>query len=124
VYVLPHEIILHANSLYKAFLASFSRGIALEYSSGVDVLLVEPGSIADTNFQQTAGQPAHPGHSTAEGCVFQSIEAMKEHPGGLSEIVPHTMDKLTALAMKFFPNSIILPLTTKRGKKYAPKELL
>jgi short-subunit dehydrogenase len=66
-------------SATKAFDLFFGESLYVEMrGSGVDVLVLEPGS-TETEFQQIAGQIPHPGHSASE-VVEQALRALGEQP--------------------------------------------
>eukprot|EP01122_Echinamoeba_exundans_P008243 TRINITY_DN269_c0_g1_i2.p1 TRINITY_DN269_c0_g1~~TRINITY_DN269_c0_g1_i2.p1 ORF type:complete len:166 (-),score=10.91 TRINITY_DN269_c0_g1_i2:6-503(-) len=109
----------------KTFVSSLSRSCAIEWqSAGVRVLLVEPGSIADTNFQATSGQPFHKGHLTTDDLVLIMSKNLRFLDYRSFEIIPTLLDQITAAVAQNLPSSIILPILAARGKKYTPKDLL
>lgn len=109
----------------KAFVSSLSRALASEWqNAGVRVLLVEPGTISDTNFQGTSGQPFHKGHLTTDDLVQVIGTNMRYLDYGGSEIIPSLKDRLMSYATQLFPSELIMPLAARRGRKYSPKELV
>lgn len=106
----------------KAFVSSFSHGIGYSLrGDGVRVLLVEPGTIEDTAFQQRSEQPLHSGANTSESVVRAIIDRL-ETPGSSDHLVPAFHDRITYYASKFLPDRLILRLGAKRGLKYSPVE--
>lgn len=104
----------------KAFVSSFSHGIAYSLKGdAVRVLLVEPGTIEDTAFQQRSEQPLHSGANTSESVVRAIIQRL-ETPASSNHLVPAFHDRITYYASKFLPDRLILRLGAKRGLKYSP----
>jgi uncharacterized protein len=109
----------------KVFVSSLSRSCAFEWrSAGIRVLLVEPGSIADTNFQAASGQPFHKGHLTTDDLVQVVSRNLRYLDYQAFEIIPTLQDRITAALTQNLPSSLILPILAARGKKYTPKELI
>lgn len=106
----------------KAFVSSFSHGIGYSLKGdGVRVLLVEPGTIADTSFQARSEQPEHSGANTSES-VVQAIIKRLETPNSSDHLIPANYDKITYYGSKFLPDRLILRLGAKRGLKYSPAD--
>jgi short-subunit dehydrogenase len=107
----------------KSFVSSFSNGIAYSLKDdGVKVLLVEPGTIVDTGFQDRSMQPKHSGSNTPQSVISSIIDNLNTS-NSYHRIVPAFHDKITYYASKFLPDRIILKLGAKRGLKYSPEEL-
>jgi hypothetical protein len=107
----------------KAFVSSFSHGIAHSLKDdSVRVLLVEPGTIVDTGFQERSRQPLHSGANSTNSVITAIIDNLKT-PNAYHHIVPAFHDKITYYASKLLPDKLILKLGAKRGLKYSPEDL-
>lgn len=107
----------------KAFVSSFSHGIARSLrDDNVRVLLVEPGTIPNTGFQERSKQPIHSGSNSTES-VVAAILANLKNPASYHHIVPSLHDLITYYGSKFLPDELVLRLGASRGLKYSPVEL-
>ena len=107
----------------KAFVSSFSHGIAHSLrDDNVRVLLVEPGTIPNTGFQERSKQPIHSGSNSTESVVAAILGNLKDSKA-YHHIVPAFHDLITCYGSKFLPDKLILRLGAKRGLKYSPVEL-
>lgn len=108
----------------KAFVSSFSHGIAYSLRhDGVRVLLVEPGTIVDTQFQQRSEQPKHGGANTTDSVLGKTFALLRDPHSTQYHVIPSLHDYITYYASKFLPDWLILKLGAKRGLKYSPERL-
>jgi len=107
----------------KAFVSSFSHGIAYSLKNdNVRVILVEPGTIVDTEFQDRSKQPKHAGANTCDSVLASTIDRLRR-PNSNYHVIPALHDYITYYASKFLPDKLILRLGAKRGLEYSPVEL-
>lgn len=107
----------------KAFVSSFSHGIAYSLKQdNVRVVLIEPGTIVDTEFQERSKQPKHSGANTCESVIRAMMDKLLR-PSSNYHLVPAFHDNITYYASKFLPDKLILKLGAKRGLEYSPAEL-
>jgi short-subunit dehydrogenase len=119
---IPYQTVYAAS---KAFVASLSRGLALEWRKmGVLLVTVEPGTFSDSAFQKRSLQPLHKGHNTTDSIVEATVSRLKELHYDNFEIIPSLHDRITEWGSRFLPRSVILPMCEKRGLKYTPKNLM
>jgi short-subunit dehydrogenase len=108
----------------KAFVASLSRSLALEWRKlGIVLTTVEPGTFADSAFQHRSNQPLHNGHNTTDSIANATISRLKIISYDEIEIIPSIHDRITEWGSRYLPRAIILPMCEKRGLKYTPAEL-
>lgn len=107
----------------KAFVSSFSHGIAYSLKGdGVRVVLVEPGTIVETAFQERSEQPLHGGHNTPASVVTAFVDALQRPNSPKYHLIPDYHDNITFYASKYLPDWLILMLGAKRGLKYSPAD--
>ena len=111
---------LHAlYSATKAFDLLFGEALAVELrDSGVDVLVLEPGSTA-TEFQEKAGEIAHAGEPV-ENVVATALDALGRRP----TVVSGWWNWLRAnLAMRLLPRPLVAHLARDVMESQTPSEL-
>jgi short-subunit dehydrogenase len=112
---------LHAiYSASKAFDHYFGEALWGELQdSGVDVLVLEPGSTQDTGFQSEAGQIPHSGELPAN-VVAIGLQALGRQPS----IITSWFDWVRAeLVTRFVPRNLITLIAGKIMSKHTPSEL-
>ncbi len=111
---------LHAvYSASKGFGLLLGESLAVELAgSGVDVLVVEPGS-TETEFQQVAGQLSHPGQSPEE-VVGVALEALGRQPS----VVSGWFNWLRAnIAGRLLPRSLVPYIAREVMARNTPAQL-
>jgi short-subunit dehydrogenase len=109
------------NAVYgatKAFDRSLGEALWAElHGSGVDVLVLEPGP-TETEFQQVAGETAHPGESPAR-VVAVGLDALGRQPSVISGWV----NWLQSNAIRLVPRSIVALLAGQVMRQWTAEEL-
>jgi hypothetical protein len=102
----------------KAFDSLFGEALAVELrGSGIDVLVVEPGA-TDTEFQQVAGETAHPGESPV-----RVVEVALESLGRQSSVVTSWRDWLRAnLATRLLPRPLVAHIARDFVAGFTPED--
>jgi short-subunit dehydrogenase len=100
----------------KAFVTSFSEGLSAELSgSGVSCTALCPGPVR-TEFSEVAGsvglEDSMPGIAVVEASEVarQAIEGMLK---GSRMVIPGFANRLTAVAGRMAPRSLVLPIAAK-----------
>lgn len=106
-------------SASKAFDLLFGESLAVECRDrGVDVLVLEPGSTA-TEFQEVAGEIAHPGEPAAD-VVRTALEALGRQPA----VISGWWNWLRAnVASRFLPRSLVAHVARDLMAEQTPSEL-
>jgi short-subunit dehydrogenase len=108
----------------KAFVSSFTHGIAYSLKEdGVKVVLIEPGTVVDTAFQERSKQPKHSGANTPTSVVARTLDALRNPLYGDYHIIPSIHDAITYYGSKLLPDRMIIKMAASRGLKYSPEEL-
>ena len=103
----------------KAFDLLLGEALAVELrGAGIDVLVLEPG-VTETEFQQGAGQLAHPG-DPVEGVVATALDALGRRPA----VIPGWRNWLRAnVAMRLLPRELVAYLARDVAARHTPPEL-
>lgn len=109
------------NSVYgatKAFDRSLGEAMWAEMQgSGVDVLVLEPGA-TETEFQEVAGETAHPGESPA-AVVEVALHALGRQPS----VVSGWGNWLQSNIARFVPRSLVALIASQVMRQWTPKEM-
>jgi short-subunit dehydrogenase len=109
------------NAVYgatKAFDRSLGEALWAEMQgSGVDVLVLEPGP-TETEFQEVAGETAHPGESPAS-VVATALHALGRQPS----VVSGWMNWLQVNVSRIAPRSITALIASRVMRQWTPKEM-
>jgi short-subunit dehydrogenase len=109
------------NSVYgatKAFDRSLGEAMWAEMQgSGVDVLVLEPGP-TETEFQEVAGETAHPGESPA-AVVEVALHAL----GRQASVVSGWGNWLQSNIVRFAPRSLVALIAGQVMRQWTPKEM-
>lgn len=109
------------NAVYgatKAFDRSLGEAMWGELQgSGVDVLVLEPGA-TETEFQEVAGETAHPGESPAR-VVAVALDALGRQPS----VISGWGNWLQANAIRVAPRSIVALAAGHVMRQWTPKEM-
>jgi hypothetical protein len=109
-----------AYSATKVFDAYLGEALWVELrDSGVDVLVVEPGSTSDTGFQSAAGQIPHGGQSPS-AAVAVAMETLGRQPS----VITTWFDWARAeVATRIAPRNLVTYVARNVTEKHAPSEL-
>jgi short-subunit dehydrogenase len=109
------------NSVYgatKSFDRSLGEAMWAELlGTGVDVLVLEPGP-TETEFQDVAGETAHPGESPA-AVVAVALHALGRQPS----VISGWTNWLQANAIRLAPRSIVALVAGQVMRQWTPKEM-
>jgi len=101
----------------KALLLNWGEALAVEMKgSGVDVMVVAPGD-TKTGFQEVAGEM-----STRWSSVEEVVRPSLAGLGRKSLVVPGLENKLSLLAARLLPRSLLMSVVEKRQREQTPRE--
>lgn len=101
----------------KALLLNWGEALAFEMKgSGVDVMVVAPGD-TKTGFQEVAGEMSSR-WSSVEEVVTASLDGL----GRKTLVVPGLENKLSLLAARILPRSLLMRVVEKRQREQTPRE--
>ncbi len=101
----------------KALLLNWGEALAFEMKgSGVDVMVVAPGD-TKTGFQEVAGEM-----STRWSSIEDVVTASLDGLGRKTLVVPGLENKLSLLAARLLPRSLLMRVVEKRQREQTPRE--
>jgi hypothetical protein len=103
----------------KAFDQLFGEAISVELrAEGIDVVVLEPGA-TETEFQQAAGEIAHPGEGAAQ-VVAVAFSALGRRPS----VISGWMNWLRAnLGMRLLPRPLVAHIAHRVVEAQTPEEM-
>jgi short-subunit dehydrogenase len=100
----------------KALLQNWGEALAVEMrGTGVDIEVLAPGD-TKTGFQEVAGEMSTK-WSSVDDVVRESIEAL----GRRVVVVPGIENRLSLVASRFIPRSMLIDMVAKRQREQTPE---